>query len=310
MIKKINIFTVFFLFLLSFKFCLAGSIFIAYKINEEIITNIDIENEASYLKALNLQLKNLSNEKILEIAEQSLIRETIKKNELSKFIDVNKISPFVETVIKDFYRKLNLNNKEEFKKYLNDNNLKVFTVEKKINIEASWNRFIYEKYQNQVRIDVPNLKKRIVEKKLAKTNKLFFLTEILFEKNENFSIEETHKKILESINDIGFKNTANIYSISDSAKFGGDIGWIEEKNISNNISNLLNQLNIGEYSKPISTGNNFLILKIEDIKMEKVSIDEEKELEKMIQIEQNRALDKFSKIYFNKIKMNTIISEL
>ena len=53
--------------------------------NNQIITNIDIENESKYLIALNNQLKNLDNKKILEIARESIIKETVKKIEILKY---------------------------------------------------------------------------------------------------------------------------------------------------------------------------------------------------------------------------------
>ena len=55
---------------------------IKYKVDNEIITNIDILNEKNYLIFLRPNLKNLTEGEILKISKNSLIREFIKKKEL------------------------------------------------------------------------------------------------------------------------------------------------------------------------------------------------------------------------------------
>ena len=307
--KKLII-LVFLSIFLNFKLFAITNIFVVYKVENEIITNIDIENESRYLVALNNQLNNLSEEKILEIAKDSILKETIKKIELLKYFELDQTNPFLETVIKDFYLKLKMNNKSEFQDYLSNYNLLIEDVKRKIEVETTWNQMVYNKYKNQININEKKLERKIKKRKISQKKKLYSLTEITFEKEQEQSLSDKIKKIDESIKEIGFKNTANIYSMSDSSKFGGNIGWVEEKNLSDKLSKELKKLKIGEHTQPLLIGSNYLILKIEDIKNEKIQIDAKKELEKMILFEKERQLKQFSKIYFNKVKINTDISEL
>jgi len=306
--KKIIGFIIFTL-ILNFNVYSENKIFLSYKIENEIITNIDIKNESRYLLALNSQLKNLANEKILEIAEMSLIRETVKKIELLKYIDLDEDSAALDGLIKSFYLKLNLNNQQEFEKYLSNFDLTFKDVKKKIYIEMSWNQMIVQRYQNQIKINYESLEKKIDQQKSSESTKSYRLSEIVFEKKKT-SLNDTFKKIEESIEEIGFKNTANIYSVSESAKFGGDLSWVNEKNLSEKLSVILNDLTVGNHTKEIQIGNKFLILKLDEIKNEKIKIDKKKELKKMIEYEKNRQLEQFSKIYYDKVKINTTINEL
>ena len=246
----------------------------------------------------------------LKIAKDSIIKETIKKIELKKYFKLNQKNPYLNTIIKDFYTKLDLNDEIEFETYLNKYNLTIIDVKKKMEIETTWNQLIFEKYKDQINIDVDKIKQRIKKKTPSKENKKYLLSEIIFEKKMNQTVKQKINNINESIKEIGFKNTANIYSVSDSSKFGGNIGWIEEGKLSSKLASAIEKLKIGEITTPIQIGNGFLILKLNDIKSEIVKIDEKKELDKIIKFEQNRQLDQFSKIYFNKIKINTKISEL
>jgi len=308
-IKK-YIFTFIFLAILSFQSLAEENISIAYKINNEIITNIDIKKESSYLIALNNQLKNLDKKKILGISKESAIREKIKKIELQKYITLNKENLNINKYIKNFYLKLGLSNEVEFREYLKNYNVTLNYVEKKMLIEVAWNQLIYEKYKNQINIDINKLKEQIKKNKNKNDKKVYLLSEIIFEKNNQDKFDEKIKNINESIKEIGFKNTANIYSISDSAKFGGDIGWIEEEKLSRKILNKLTKLKVGDSTLPFQIGGSFLVLKVEKIKYEKKIFDENQELKQKIQFETSRQLDQFSKIYYNKIKINTNINEL
>ena len=307
--KKL-IYFIFFLIFLSTKSYSEKEVFISHKIGNEIITNIDIENEANYLIALNNQLTKLTNKKILKIAKQSIIKETIKKIELLKFYELDQKNPYLDDIIRNYYLKINLKSVQEFEDYLNNYNLNLNQVKKKVEIESNWNQLIYDKYIKKININEGMLKDKIKLIKKLENKLSFLLSEIVFEIKKNKSLDDSILEINNSINEIGFKNTANLFSISESSKFGGNIGWIDESSFSEKISTQVKKLKVGEISDPIKLNNNFLLLKLDDIKTIAIQIDEKKEFKKLKLFEQNKQLNNFSKIYFNKIKINLNISEL
>jgi peptidyl-prolyl cis-trans isomerase SurA len=300
----------FLLLIISFKSSTAENFYIVYKVNNEIITNSDIEKEYRYLVSLNNQLKNLEKQKIIELSKESALREKIKKIELIKYFDLKTINIDIDNYLENFYRNLNIKNKKEFEEYLQSNNISLNYVQKKIEIEILWNQLIYDRYIGQINIDRNQLKEKVKKLISTKKQKKYSLSEILFDIENNSNFEKKLENINQSISDIGFKNTANIYSISDSSKFGGKIGWIEEQKLSTKILEQLKALEVGQYTSPVQVGSSFLILKIEEIKYENVTINEEEELNKMIQFETSKQLDQFSKIFYGKIKINSFINEL
>tara|TARA_B110000037_G_scaffold217258_1_gene277940 strand:- start:1849 stop:2751 length:903 start_codon:yes stop_codon:yes gene_type:complete len=286
-------------------------IFIHYKIQNEIITNIDIKNEANYLIALNNQLKKLSNKKILEIAKKSIIREKIKKIELLKFYKLDQKNPLLNDIIKNYYLRINLKNLQEFESYLSNYDLSIDQIKKKVEIENNWNSLIYDKYIRQIKIDENILRDKIRQIKKTKNKSSYLLSEIVFEIKKDKSLEDSILEINNSIKEIGFKNTANLFSISESSKFGGNIGWIDEGSFSKKIYTEVKSLKVEQITNPIKLGNNsFLLLELNDIKKITVKIDEKKEFQKLKLLEQNKKLNNFSKIYFDKIKIDMNISEL
>ena len=277
---------------------------IIHYIQGEIITNIDIKNEFKYLLALNDRLRELNKEQILKISEESIIREKIKKIELSKQFEEIKINnDYLKEYLKNLYSKLNLNSLNEFEQYLKNYGITLNDIEKKISIELLWNELILQKYNNQIKIDRKKIKKKFQNKKTLKL-KEYQLSEIIFNvKNKNF-IKEKYIEITKSINEIGFENSASIFSISDSAKIGGDIGWINENSINIKIKKNISDLEIGKISEPIILPNGIMILKVMNIRNSQMKIDMEAEYNKAANFERNRQLNQFSLIYYNKIKKN------
>ena len=116
-------------------------------------------------------------------------------------------------------------------------------------------------------------------------------------------------KILKYINDSGFKAAASRFSISNSAKNGGEIGWIKETILSDNLVSLLNKMKRNEITKPIKYPTGYLILRMNDKKEIKQSINFDEELEELVSYEKNKQLNQFSLLLYKKLKQNTIINE-
>ena len=300
----------FFVMILFFNTSAYSNIKIIYKINDEIITNVDIENEINYLLALNTELKKLEKNKLIDIAKDSLIREKIKKKELLKYFVLNQKNPLLKKIVESFYIKLNIKSEDEFEKYLLSYNLTIQKLIEKIEIETTWNELIYEKYGNQIKIDRDKIKDKMKNNPVKKSESKYLLSEILFENKNKSTLENQFFKINKSIDEIGFKNTASTFSISNSAKFGGNIGWVSEFNLSKKIVAEVKKLEINEITKPLLLGSNYLIIKLDDKKTETIVLNNEENLEKLIVTEKNRQLNQFSNIYYNKVKINTYINEL
>jgi len=309
-IKFIYILIILSLTILNTKLFSDESVYIVYKVNNQIITNKDVEKEQQYLISLNNQLKELDEARILEVSKESILREKIKKIELEKYFNFETLELNVDIYLENFYKTLNINNKNEFEQYLKGNNISLNYIKDKIQIEVLWNQLIYDKYISQINIDKNELKKKLQERDNNLDQKVYSLSEILFENEITANFDKKLKDITQSISEVGFNNTANLYSVSDSAQFGGKIGWVEEQKLSKKIIKELQALEAGQYTNPIQTGVLFLILKIEEIKYEKATINEEEELNKMVKFETSKQLDQFSKIFYKKIKINNTIDEL
>ena len=303
---KIFFYIIIFIFFFNSTYSIESKII--YNIQNEIITNIDLKNEFKYLLVLNNRLKDIDKDTAFLISKESLVRDKIKKIEIMKNFKNLKIDQKYEDIlIKDIYLKLGLDNKDQFIEYLKEYDLKLKNIIEKITISALWNDLIIRKYSAKIEINEKKIKNKI-DLINQQTTRDFLLSEIVYEVENKEEINKKFIEIKKSIKDIGFENTVSLFSISASAKTGGNIGWVNEKSLSQDIIKNIEKME-GNLTQPIILPNSILMLKINEIKKSTLKIDYDIELKKAIDYERNKQLNQYSIIYFNRIKKNLEFNE-
>ena len=307
-----NIRILFFLGFIFFLFNTVSNSFenkILIKIENQIITSLDVNNEYKYLVALNPSLKKYKKDDIFTLSKKSILQEKIKKIEIDKNFNNPKVPQgFTDQILQNVYSKIGFNNLKDFKNYLINNNIDFENVKNKLIIEALWNELILIKFSSKVKINEKELKERI--KKNNKFSKSYLLSEISFEISNLKELDSKFQEISKTIINKGFDFAALKYSISPSSSLGGKLDWINENSLNNTVREAINNLEINDFTEAISIQGGFLILQINEIKNTKIKIDVDKEFKKLEYYEKNNQLNQYSKIYFNKVKKDLEISEL
>mgnify|MGYP001325527999 FL=1 len=300
--------------ILSFVFSLI-SLSIAYsfenkillKVNNEIVTSLDILRELEYLHIINKEFKNIKKEEAIEISKNSIIREKIKEIEIKRIIKEIKIEDkILENLIINYFKEFQIKSISEFENYFLNRNIDPDEIKKKITLEVLWNQLIYKKYQKNVKI---NKQKIINDLKKNDEQSEFLLAEILFNVNEGENLDDKYNLITNSIKKINFSQAALAYSTSNTANKGGKLGWVAESILSEKIFNELKNLKIGEHTNPILVPGGFLILKLLDLRNISKDFDLDNEVKKIVRKKTNQQLNRFSNIYFNKLKKDITINE-
>ena len=306
--KKIVVF--FTLIILNFSFEIANSeIFIKAKVNNQIITNIDVKNEKNYLLALNPNLRNLSEENKNRYAIDSLINEKIKKMEIERRYEITVNKNVIKKIINDLYSKLGISDVEAFKQYLSNYSINLDLVTRKISIEVAWNDYILNRFNNLILVDEVKIRKKINQLSEKNSIENILLSEIIFTIKENEKLEKKFSTIKDSINNIGFEETAKLYSVSESKNNGGKIGWVYKSQLSDKISSEIDKINVGEFTRPITTPGGFIILKIINKKEELLKINKDKQFKKAVNFEKNRQLTMYSTLHYKRIYNKAVINE-
>ncbi len=245
--------------------------------------------QANIDKLKNTSLKSLINYKLKK-------REVIKANLLNDELDT---SDFIKRISKNY-----ANNLKEFKNIFKINNLSYDLYEEEIKVELAWQQLILGIYGKKVSVDeneVDEELKRIIDNK--KNLIEFRLSEIEIQITDNKNTNDLVKEIQNQIDNEGFENTAIKYSVSLTAMEGGNLGWINAEALSNNILNIVNNLNLEEVSEPIFQNETILFIKLNEIKKLDINkIDIVKTKNKIINQKKNEILDLFSRSHLSKIR--------
>ena len=303
----LTLFVIFFSTIIKFS-VLASENKILLKVNNELITTIDILNEINYLKSINEDINNLENKKIIEIARNSLIKDKIKKIVLMPIIKKMEISDddFKRILISN-YSNTGFTKIDEISQHLEKYNIKTKLIRNKMTINAIWSQFIYDKYSKNIKIDIDKLRQDILTNE-SQTE--YLLSEIVFDLKEKQTINEKFNIIKNAIKENGFANSALIYSISETSSSGGNIGWVSENSINKKILKKIMKIDINNFTEPLVIPGGYLILKVNEKRIAKKDIRLEDELKKIIEIKTNKQLNQFSNIFLSKIKKDIIINEL
>ncbi len=301
-------FLIIFIIICNLAGVIAGENKILFKVNNEIITTIDIALEINYLKIINTDYQKLDKKKAIEIAKNSIIRQKIKKIELSKVLKETKVNEeLLNNFILNYYKQLGINSIAEFNNFFISKGIDPNLVKDKVTIEVLWNQMIYSKFRKNIKID-----KNLITQELLKNNKQkeFLLSEILFNVKNDEDLTNKINSIKKDINEKNFSQAALTYSISETSNKGGKLGWVKESVLNVKIKDILNNVKIGDFTDPIVVPGGFLILKIEDKREIDKEINLDEEIKQIVDQKINKQLNQSSNIYLNKIKKNIVINEL
>jgi peptidyl-prolyl cis-trans isomerase SurA len=280
---------------------------ILFKVDNEIITSVDIMTELEYLRIINNEFKNTDKENAYEISKNSLIREKIKEIEIKKLIKKIEIEDkILNNLILSYFDEFGIKSILEFEKYFLNKDINPNLIRKKISLEMLWNQLIYSKYNQNIKINKELIKKNLLKREKQKQ---FLISEILFDVNENENLNDKYNLIEKSIKKINFSQAALTYSISNTSNKGGNLGWVSETILNKKIYDEIKSLKNGKYTKPILVPGGFLILQLNSFREVTIDFNIDEEVKKIVKEKSNKQLNRFSNIYFNKIKKDIVINE-
>ena len=306
--RKFKLFIIFVIIIFNTSKTIALENKILLKVDNQIITTIDILNEIKYLNLLNEEFKNFEKRKIYEIAKNSIIKETIRRNELEKYYEkIDLDEKFIKKFVLDYFKNFDLNSIDDLEKLLKEYDLKLGDLERKISIQLMWNNLIVKKFSQNVKINKQEIRDEMSKKKFQDE---YLISEIVFNiKNKN-ELNQKYNDIKKEVKKNSFAKAAIIYSQSDTSNTGGKVGWIKEGSLSKNIKNELKKIKIGEITNPIQIPGAFIILMKEEKREISLNLDLNKEMDIIVKRKTNEQLNQLSNIYFSKIKKNVKINEL
>jgi peptidyl-prolyl cis-trans isomerase SurA len=292
------------IFFFNFTFLYGIETKIIAMVNNEPITTYELKNKI--ITTLILSNQNINQEIIdrsKSAAMNSLINYKLKKNEIEKFkIETNQKS------IDLYLNKIASNDIELFKKKFINNSIDYQIFLNEIKVELAWQKLIYSKYSDKVKID-DNLIKNELDQLFRKENNQneYKLSEIEIEITKE-NKQNKINQVLEEINTFGFAETARKLSISSTAIDNGNLGWVNEKSLSKQMNEVLTKMKINEISVPVTKLNIVSFFKIIDKRIFKIDNKNKDALKKdLINQKTNELFKLYSNNHLSKIKNSSFI---
>ena len=276
-------------------------------VGNKAITSSDIMNEIKTILILNNKIFSQNEKKQLEAAAiQSSIQRNIKQIEIDKYPNLTFSNLDLNNQLSILAKNVNMS-LEVFKNTFHRNDINFSLIENRIITELLWNSLIFQLYKNNLIIDENEIIEQLSFIKTKENINEFLLSEIIIKMEEKNMIESKVKKIKDSIKTEGFKKVAMSSSISESAERGGDLGWVSENVIANNLKSTIFNTPVGELSKAILLPNGILIFKVENKRSVKTEMDMEKVKNQLVNNEKEKVLKMYSMSHYDKLRRSVSI---
>ena len=301
----------FFLFIFFFSFTKVNSNIsnsVVVSVGNLPITYLDLIKEMELISLLNnITVDNSNKETVKSVAVQGLITRKIKEIEIEKFKIKNYNKKDLERLIARTSKNLGTN-ESGLEQLLIQKNLKLENLKERFKIDLKWNTLIFQLYNNKIVLNTNELENKIrAEIEKVSEEKMFLLSEIEINRtNENE--KKILDEILKSIQAEGFEKTAKKFSVSSSSEYGGNIGWINQKDLSKKIYENIKLLKTEGISKPIFFDETIVIIK--KLGERKYGKNIENIKNRVVRQEKEKKLQMFSKSHYSKLEKIIQISFL
>tara|TARA_B100000700_G_C15018611_1_gene844565 strand:- start:185 stop:1126 length:942 start_codon:yes stop_codon:yes gene_type:complete len=276
-------------------------------VGNKAITTLDVMNEIKVILILNnMSYDDQKRDELHKMAITSIIKRSVKEIEINKY-------DFLEYNENDFINELtklanNINmDLETLKKICNSNELNFSIVENQMKTELLWNSLIFYLYKNRISINLNEIDEQLKLSQNKNEIEEFLISEIVLKRVENDKVKSRIEEITSQIETEGFEAVAMKSSISNSATKGGDLGWLNENQISKKFrSNIINTP-IGSLAEPILINEGILIFKLRDKRKVKNETDLEILKNQLVTTEKTKILNMYSTSHYDSLRRSVSI---
>ena len=276
-------------------------------VDNRAITKSDVVDEIKKILILNnMSYSDERRDELQKIAIKSIIKKNIKE------IEINKHN-FLEFKQDDLNNELNLlasrlnMDIDTLKKICISNGLDFLTIEDQIKTELLWNSLIFYLYGNRISINLGDIDEQLKLNQNKKQFKKYLISEIILRPVEKDKLVSRVKEIKNKIKIEGFETVAMNLSISQTAAKGGDLGWLNENEISKKFRSQITDTPIGSLSEPILINEGILIFKVRDKRIQKEEINLEELKNRLVRSEKMKILNMYSMSHYDNLRRSILV---
>lgn len=276
-------------------------------VGNQAITKSDIVNEIKIILILNnISYSDDKRQELQEMAINAVIKRTVKEIELKNY-------EFLEYSKTDFSNELNrladrINmDVETLKSICAANNLDFKIIEQQIIAELLWNSLMFHLYKNRLSINSNEIEDQLKLNQNKKDISEFLISEIVIRTVPQEEFESKINEIKGKIEVDGFESTAMSESISQTAVNGGDLGWLNENEISQKFRSKIFNTPIGGISEPVILQEGILIFKVRDRREKKNEMNLEELKNELVNAEKTKILNMYAISHYDNLRRSVTV---
>lgn len=237
-------------------------------VNDSVITGFDLRQRMLLLIAMTQVQPTPENiPAIQQQALNALVDERLQKQELTKFEDLVVTDEEVEQEITSMAQEVGAS-PQAYVEFLAQGGIRPSTLQEQIRTQIGWSQLVGGRFQSRARVSRAAVAAALRQISEAATKKQYLIGEIYIESarvgGQQAALNGANQLVQQMVQGAPFQAVAQQFSAAPSATRGGDAGWVVEGTVQPALQQALDQLQVGQLSRPIPVDGGVYIVYMRD----------------------------------------------
>jgi peptidyl-prolyl cis-trans isomerase SurA len=237
-------------------------------VNDSVITGFDLRQRMLLLIAMTQVQPTPENiPAIQQQALNALVDERLQKQELTKYEDLVVTDEEVEQEITSMAQEVGAS-PQAYVDFLAQGGIRPSTLQEQIRTQIGWSQLVGGRFQSRARVSRAAVAAALRQISEAATKKQYLIGEIYIESarvgGQQAALNGANQLVQQMVQGAPFQAVAQQFSAAPSATRGGDAGWVVEGTMQPALQQALDQLQVGQLSRPIPVDGGVYIVYMRD----------------------------------------------
>ena len=237
-------------------------------VNDSVITGFDLRQRMLLVIAMTQVQPTPENiPAIQQQALNALVDQRLQIQELAKYEDLVVTDEEVEEEITAMAQEVGAS-PQAYVGFLTPGGIRPSTLQEQVRTQIGWSRLVGGRFQSRARVSRAAVEAAMRQVAEAASKKQYLIGEIYIESarvgGQQAALNGANQLVQQMVQGAPFQAVAEQFSAAPSATRGGDAGWIVEGTVQPALQQALDQLAVGQLSRPIPVDGGVYIIYMRD----------------------------------------------
>ena len=237
-------------------------------VNDSVITGFDLRQRMLLVIAMTQVQPTPENiPAIQQQALNALVDQRLQIQELAKYEDLVVTDEEVEEEITAMAQEVGAS-PQAYVGFLTQGGIRPSTLQEQVRTQIGWSRLVGGRFQSRARVSRAAVEAAMRQVAEAASKKQYLIGEIYIESarvgGQQAALNGANQLVQQMVQGAPFQAVAEQFSAAPSATRGGDAGWIVEGTVQPALQQALDQLAVGQLSRPIPVDGGVYIIYMRD----------------------------------------------